>query len=91
MKVLRKFNGDLMQWLRGFYYVALTGSLSAASKHMGINRAAVRHHLVKLEEELGCSLFDRSVDPMKLTEEGKNYYMELRPYLMSLMIFLKIY
>ena len=60
-----------MQWLRGFYYVALTGSLSAASKHMGINRAAVRHHLVKLEEELGCSLFDRSVDPMKLTEEGK--------------------
>lgn len=68
--MVKKFNGDIVQWLRGFYHVAMSGSLSAAARQMGINRSAVRHHLTRLEEELGVSLLDRSVEPMRLTGEG---------------------
>lgn len=70
MRMLKKFNGDIVQWLRGFYHVAVSGSFSAAAKQMGINRSAVRHHLHRLEEELGVALFDRTQDPMRLTSEG---------------------
>jgi len=70
MRMLKKFNGDIVQWLRGFYHVAASGNFSAAAKLMGINRSAVRHHLHRLEEELDVTLFDRTQEPMRLTSEG---------------------
>lgn len=70
MRMLKKFNGDIVQWLRGFYHLAVSGSFSAAAKQMGINRSAVRHHLHRLEEELDVTLFDRTQEPMRLTSEG---------------------
>jgi DNA-binding transcriptional LysR family regulator len=63
--------GDFIQWLRGFYYVALTGGLSAAAQAMDRNQPAISHHLKSLERELGVTLFDTSKGQRLLTEEGE--------------------
>lgn len=69
--MIQEFGGDFIQWLRGFYYVATTGSVSLASKSMGRNQPAISHQIKSLEEELNVTLFDRSKGRMALTYEGK--------------------
>jgi DNA-binding transcriptional LysR family regulator len=68
--MIQEFGGDFLQWLRGFYYVATTGSVSKASKSMGRNQPAISHQIKCLEEELKVTLFDRSKGKMALTYEG---------------------
>lgn len=68
--MIEEFGGDFIQWLRGFYYVATTGSVSMASKSMGRNQPAISHQIKSLEEELNVTLFDRSKGKMALTSEG---------------------
>lgn len=68
--MIQEFGGDFLQWLRGFYYVATTGSVSTASKSMGRNQPAISHQIKSLEEELKVTLFDRSKGKMALTYEG---------------------
>lgn len=70
MHILEEFGGDIIQWLRGFYYVAHCRNYSSAAKRMNINRSAIRYHVHKLEEMLGVRLFDRVDDVMQLTQEG---------------------
>lgn len=69
--MIQEFGGDFLQWLRGFYYVATTGSVSMASKSMGRNQPAISHQVKSLEEELNVTLFDRSKGKMTLTFEGQ--------------------
>lgn len=38
--MINEFNGDFLQWLRGFYYVARTGSISRAASKMNRSPAA---------------------------------------------------
>lgn len=64
--------GDLIQWLRGFYFVAETGSVSQAAIAMQRGQPTVTYQIKCLEKELGIILFDRSSGRMKLTPEGKN-------------------
>ena len=69
--MIREFSGDFLQWLRGFYYVATTGSVSLAANEMARNQPAISHQVKSLEEELKVTLFDRSKGRMVLTSEGK--------------------
>ena len=69
--MIDEFGGDFIQWLRGFYYVATTGSVLMAQKGMGRNQPAISHQIKSLEEELRVTLFDRSKGGMVLTYEGK--------------------
>ena len=69
--VLKKFQGDIVQWLRGFYCVAMTGGLTRAAEILEIKRSAISYHLKMLEQELGVTLFDRSQEPMRLTADGQ--------------------
>jgi DNA-binding transcriptional LysR family regulator len=69
--VIKEFSGDFLQWLRGFYYVATTGSVSVAAVQMLRNQPAISHQVKSLEEELGVTLFDRSKGKMLLTQEGE--------------------
>lgn len=63
--------GDLLQWLRGFYFVAQKGSVTQATIVMGREQPTITRQIKCLEKELGVTLFDRTSGKMKLTPEGK--------------------
>lgn len=69
--MLPEFNGDVIQWLRGFYYTATTGSMSAATEQMRRNQSAITHQIRGLEKEFGVKLFSGTKNNRVLTEEGK--------------------
>jgi len=69
--MIPEIGGDFMQWLRGFFYVAHTGSVTQAALKMGRNQPTISHHIRCLERQFGVVLFDRSGGRMTLTPEGK--------------------
>lgn len=69
--IIDEFGGDVFQWMRGFYYVALKGSVSLAAEEMGRSQPTVSRQILNLEESLGIKLFDRSGSKMRLTSSGR--------------------
>ena len=59
-----------LQKLRGFYWAAQLGSLSAAARKIHLGQSAVSHQLKSLETELGAKLYERSRRGIRLTPEG---------------------
>ena len=72
--MIPEFSGDFMQWLRGFYFTAQTGSMTAAADLMNRNQSAITHQIKCLEEELGVKLFSGSKGKRTLTNEGKHLF-----------------
>lgn len=70
--MIAELNGDFLQWLRGFYYTATTGSVRTAAKMMNRNPSTISYQLKSLEEELGTLLFDRRNKSLRITDAGKN-------------------
>ncbi len=64
-----RFSWDL---IRSFQAVADTGSLSAASRLLGLTQPTVGRHIDLLEAELKVPLFTRSRDGMALTAKGSD-------------------
>lgn len=62
------------------YFLAVVNerSFSKASEKMYISQPSLSKQIRRLEEELGCSLFDRSRRPVELTEAGKIFYEYVR-------------
>jgi DNA-binding transcriptional LysR family regulator len=60
------------QWnlIRTFAAVAQTGSLSGASRQLGLTQPAVSRHIDLLEDQLRIRLFQRSREGMRLTPKG---------------------
>ena len=69
--MIPEIGGDFIQWLRGFYFVATTGSVSSAAENMGLRQPAVSYQIKCLEENLHCRLFIRGGCRMKITAEGR--------------------
>ncbi|MEM8987479.1 MAG: LysR family transcriptional regulator [Pseudomonadota bacterium] len=65
-----------MDWdkLRLFHAVAGTGSLTAASKILGMSQSAVSRNISALEDSLGHPLFVRHARGLSLTEQGELLY-----------------
>lgn len=72
--MLEEFKGDMLQWMRGFYYIVQTGSFSKAGEVMNRNQSSITYQLKKLEEELGVTLISRKTNPVQLTPEGERLY-----------------
>ena len=53
--------------------VAETGNFSKAAENLFMAQSSLSQYIKKLEKELGVTLFDRSTQPVKLTEAGKSY------------------
>lgn len=71
-----------MNWLHAvkvFREVAHQGSLSAASRQLGMSPATVSRHISALEHELRATLFQRSSRQMSLTEAGRTYKTLIEP------------
>lgn len=54
-----------------FIQVTRDGSVSAAAKHLHVSQSALSRSLVRLEDELGSPLFERTRNSMKLNEVGR--------------------
>ena len=72
--MIEKFSGDILQWLRGFYYVAECGSVSEAASRINLIQSAVSHHIRNLEKEFSVTLFERGRKDMILTQDGRLLY-----------------
>jgi len=59
-------------------FVALVraGSFTAAAEHLGMTKAMVSQHLLRLERELGATLLVRSTRRMALTEAGAAFHAD---------------
>ncbi len=57
--------------LRIFLAVAEEGSISAAAVRLNTTQPTLSRHLMELENELGCRLFERGHRKMTLTAEGR--------------------
>lgn len=53
--------------------IAECGSITAAAKKLYVSQPSLSQMLRHVEEELGLSLFDRSVSPFRLTYAGERY------------------
>lgn len=69
--MIEELNGDFLQWLRGFYYVASTGSVRKAAQLMHRNPSTISYQLRCLEQELNVVLFERFKRSMRITAEGR--------------------
>lgn len=61
----------LIRYFKTFLTAAETSSFSAAGARLGLTQSAVSTQIRRLEEDLGCTLFDRSGKSVALSEEGR--------------------
>lgn len=59
-----------LEYYKAFYYTAMLNSFSKAAETMYISQSAVSQSVKKLEDELGCKLFNRNRQQIQLTDEG---------------------
>lgn len=69
--MIEELSGDFLQWLRGFYFVASTGSIRRAAELMHRNPSTISYQIRNLEQELNAVLFDRCKKSLHITPEGK--------------------
>jgi len=59
--------------LSGFLEAARTGSLGAAAKILGRSQPLITHYIRRLEDILGCALFERTSRGVVLTPAGQEF------------------
>lgn len=64
--------------LAAFEAASRTGSVTAASKELGLTQSAVSRQILALEEQLGAALFVRERQTIRLTLAGEGYAREIR-------------
>lgn len=67
------------QRLKYFIAVAEDLNFTRAAQRMYISTQALNKQIIRLEEEIGCSLFERSTRTVRLTEAGERLYMTFAP------------
>jgi len=60
-----------LTWLRTWVEVVDAGGFARAAELVHLSQPRVSAHISNLEKELGCSLIERRVRPLTLTDEGK--------------------
>ncbi|WP_170149660.1 LysR family transcriptional regulator [Rhodoplanes roseus] len=70
--------------LKSFCMVAKLASFSKASAALGIGQPAVTKHVKRLEAELGRTLVERGLRPLRLTAAGSNLFRMAEPLLEGL-------
>ncbi|MCW2899932.1 LysR family transcriptional regulator [Actinacidiphila oryziradicis] len=60
-----------LAWLRTWVEVVDAGGFTRAAEHMHLSQPRVSAHIASLERELGCSLIERRIRPLTLTDDGR--------------------
>jgi DNA-binding transcriptional LysR family regulator len=63
-----------LEWLQDFLALADSGNFSRAAQMRAIAQPALSRHIKSLEEWVGVDLFNRSAQPVTLTEAGKRFH-----------------
>lgn len=69
--MISEFKGDLIQWLRGFYYLAKSENMSAALHKINRTQSALAYQIRSLEKEFGTKLFKINAGRRCLTDDGR--------------------
>jgi len=75
-----------LEWLEDFLALADSGNFSRAARVRAIAQPAFSRHIKSLEEWVGVDLFDRSAQPVSLTEAGKRFHPSVDDVLQRLEI-----
>lgn len=67
---------SMIRYFQTFIVAAETASFSATGARLGLTQSAVSTQIRRLEEDLGCSLFDRAGKSVSLSEEGRKLLPE---------------
>ena len=73
-----------LRQLRAFQAIARNGSAAAAASELHLTASALSHALKALESELGCRLFDRVGQGLRLNAAGERFLAEIEPHLTGL-------
>lgn len=79
-----------LDWIASFVAVAQHGGFSAAAKALYRSQPRVSSHIGELEHVLGTRLFDRSVQPVALTPEGRALLPHAEEILARLDVFAEV-
>jgi DNA-binding transcriptional LysR family regulator len=63
-----------LEWLEDFLALAESGNFSRAAQMRAIAQPAFSRHIKSLEEWVGVDLFNRTAQPVTLTEAGKRFH-----------------
>lgn len=67
-----------LEALRSFIRVAEIASFTRAAAQLGVPKARVSHQIGRLEERLGCRLFQRTTRTVRLTPDGEQLLQRAR-------------
>lgn len=70
--------------LQYFLKVVEVGGVNAAARELSISQPAITTAIRSLEQELGCSLFNRVKQRLVLTEQGTLFHRRVYPAIMAL-------
>ena len=70
--------------IRYFVAAAENGSLRRTAEVLGVGQSCVSRKIMRLEDKLGVSLFERSNTGVRLTNAGQRYLAEVQPALQQL-------
>ena len=59
--------------------VAAARSVSGAARRLYVSQSAISQQIQRLEQELGCALFTRTVYGLALTTAGESFCRQARP------------
>lgn len=68
--MIPEFKGDFIQWLRGFYHLAMSPDISGAMQGMNRTQSALAYQIRSLEKVCGARLFRMQNGRRCLTSEG---------------------
>lgn len=63
----------VFQGMEYVYEVHKSGSFRQAAENLYVSQPSISASVRRIEERLGCSIFDRSAKPLKLTQCGEKY------------------
>ncbi len=68
------YKKNLLQQIRGFYYVAKSNSFSEAARLMNLTQSTVTLQIQSLERDLKMKLLQRDFKSVTLTKDGEEFY-----------------
>jgi DNA-binding transcriptional LysR family regulator len=75
------FDGRLLSGIGVMAAVVESGAFSRAGEAIGLSQSGVSRSVARLEERIGVRLFHRTARAVSLTEEGRQFFEDVRPLL----------
>lgn len=75
LEISPRFRNFDWEKAKNFYYVAKCGSFASAARFLNISQSALSRQVIYLERHLGCPLFSRHNEGIKLTRKGHELFI----------------